>query len=370
MKNLSSGLIACSRTSRFGMRRLPLAAGSSGYAVHDPAGLDTGHVEDGRSEVDVDRVAGPGPTLPDPGSADQRRDPDRVLVRKELRTAQPVLALQVAVVRVEDEVGVLHLAGPADLPDDLRDLVVDRLDRAEASAIVVGDLLDLGLGQQRQPAEVDLLVGDVGLVERRRCSAAPRRRRCSRTWPAVAGPAPAHRAGVPVGGSCPRHAGRAASSRGRTACCGEPNSHEVRREGSADIHRVVLFALPAEVVEGLEDRLELVEQFEEAVRRIVDTEVARSSCAFGVVGVAVVADLAVDVERVVVVVVGRVVEQADPAVPARRDLGAVERAVLVEVLADQGRAVAGPLQPRTERVALVELAGQVAERVVAAVVVT
>src|SRR5919109_4769539 len=58
------------------------------------------------------------------------------------------------------------------------------------------------------------------------------------------------------------------------------------------------------------------------------------------------------VHRVVVVVAVRVLLEREPSIPTRRD---VRSPVLVQVLADQPRAIAGVVEPRGERRRVMEL---------------
>ncbi len=76
-----------------------------------------------------------------------------------------MLALEVAVVGGEDHDRVAELAPFLQRLRDRPDLVVARLDRAQAAPVVGGQILDLGVGQLREALDVAGLVGDVLLVE-------------------------------------------------------------------------------------------------------------------------------------------------------------------------------------------------------------
>ncbi len=205
------------------------------------------------------------------------------------------------------------------LLDHSGDHLVDREQGSHPAPVVVGERVDLVLGKRirEEVRERRRLVGEVGLVEVR-----------------VAGQ---ERVRVGVGVARSRQRRRSLDARPGL------DRHRMRRvRGQAEEERLVLVCGGANRPLG-----------EPAV------DVGRVVVGLAAVG----AQLAVVVQRVAVVVVGARVDAAVPIAPARGDLERVGLAVLVQVLADVDRPVAGPLQPDRNRLCPVEL-GVAAQRCV------
>ena len=99
-----------------------------------------------------------------PGDPDHRRHLDRLLVGQALRLDDPVLAVEEAVVGVEDEGGVVELAPALQDPDQLADPAIGLGDRGGAAAHPPLDRLPLGGADPGQLADVGGLVGDAVLA--------------------------------------------------------------------------------------------------------------------------------------------------------------------------------------------------------------
>ena len=217
-----------------------------------------------------------------------------------------MLAVELPVVGGEDDVGVVELAEPLELVDEVGDAPVDVQQGLELALVA---LLDAGrAGRTDRPERPDRLglVADVGLVVVRRSGQGLPLER-------------AHvlRRGHRAGGAPP----------------GAPLRNLVRR-GVGDVE-----------VEGLVRRGVARDEVQRLAGHHV-TLVVRGRAA-------VRYDRPVLVELVVVDLLF-VRERCVPLVPAWRDQRRVAKPVAVEVLADLPRAVAGRLQPDRERVGRVE----------------
>ena len=123
---------------------------------------------DRRGDVDVRDERLRGAARRDPRPPDQQRHVARGLVREVLTLADPVLAREVAVVRGEDQIGVVELALVLERVDDRRDPLVDREQHLEPRPAPALDLVQLPLAEHRQPPQEARLVADVLLVLARR----------------------------------------------------------------------------------------------------------------------------------------------------------------------------------------------------------
>src|SRR5206468_10454224 len=85
-----------------------------------------------------------------------------------LAEGDAVLAVEEAVVGGEEDQRVVELASLAQRLDDRADRLVDREEGLPALLPVLPDRSDLALVEQRPAPDRERLVGDVGLVERRR----------------------------------------------------------------------------------------------------------------------------------------------------------------------------------------------------------
>ena len=189
-----------------------------------------------------------------------------------------------------------------ELVHDLRDRVVDGEQRLEPLLVVLPDRVDPRGADQRAVPDRGRLVGDVGFVERRR----HRQRLVRRSGSCRGARAKASRAR-----SGRRHrAGRPSAERGT-------RRHMKNGRGSAAWREIRSTARP---------------------RLDVGLVVGR--------GIAELDEVPVLVDLVVQVAVGRRIGRAVPLAPARRDLTRVPGAVLVQVLAEMDRLVAGALRAR------------------------
>ena len=140
---------------------------------------------EGRAKVDVLRDARDLVMRHDMRPRYDERHADVRLERRHLPRHQPVIAHVVAVVRAEDDVRVAGDAVAGQRRLELRDQVVDRLDRLRPFAVRRVDLRSLRRRQERMVAQPGRLVRDVVLVEGRRArclqpgevGGVPRRRR-------------------------------------------------------------------------------------------------------------------------------------------------------------------------------------------------
>ena len=201
--------------------------------------------------------------------------------------------------------------------DDPRYGFVDGEEGLEALLVVLADLGDPRLGQQRAVADADGLVGDVGLVEAGRAGE-------PRGGEVVAVPGRRHRGGL---------TGRVVGLARTAAVRGEERDREVERLGPR--------RAPVDDV----DRLPGVE--------------------IGLVRALVRVERPVLVERVAVEAVRGRVDGAAPLVVPRWDLRRIPAPVAVQVLAEVGGVVAGLLEPDGQRVRVVELRVAAARRGVA-----
>ena len=247
----------------------------------------------------------------DPRPADDQRDADRRLVEHDLALRHAVLAVHEAVVRREDDVRVVELAGRRQRVDDLRRR--PRRPRAAtrgAAGSSRGSRASLaGVSAARFRIAAGLSETSASLNDGGAGSGSFAKRL---RWRGAGD-------GVEI------RSGR----RGRAAPpqCGATNATQ-RKNGRGSV------AWRRDQVDGL-------------ARVDVGLVVRRA--------VAVVHERAVLVQRVVVVAVRRRVRRAVPLAPARRDLLGRSRAVPVQVLADVDRLVAGALEPDGKRVRRVEL---------------
>ncbi len=246
------------------------------------------------------------------------------LVGQELGRVEAVLALEEPVVGDEDDVGVGEVARGVELIDDLADPVVDRAQRLEAVLIAAVDVVDLSEAEARVVAHEGWLVGHVELVEARIA------------WRLD----PGECAGV--------------TRRGLRA----PRCDDVPvRRRVIDLDVEGIGAEAGDRVEGV-----AVDQVGEVVAllqrrrgfragRSVALGIGRVGLVEGPVGVG---DHPVVVGLVAVEEAG-VADHGVPVVPARRHLGRVVVAVLVEELAGVAGPVAVGVQPHRDVVLEVEL---------------
>src|SRR5215211_2193867 len=134
-------------------------------AVDRRSGSGAGDIEDGGGEVDVAHQLARHPSLWDAGTSDQERHPSRGVVGEHLAARHVVLTLHVAVVRGEEDVGVIELALVSERVDYRLHGVVHGEQRALALAVVHGDAVH-GSELERVAAQEARLVGHVALVER------------------------------------------------------------------------------------------------------------------------------------------------------------------------------------------------------------
>ena len=216
-----------------------------------------------------------------------------------------MLAGHEAVVGGEDQQGVAELAGLAEGVHDPGDALVDGEQRREPLPVDLGQRRDLPLPEPRPALDARRLVGDVGLVERRRA-----RQRNAEERRAVSGGG--HRR---VEGARVEEVARAAGVGGDVV-----GPQEERRVGGA---------APDEGQRSLGD--------------FVGLEAGRGL------------EPAVLVQRVAGEAVRRAAEQPVEVGPAGRDEQRVAAAVAVEVLADHAGRVAGAPKPDGERLGAVQL---------------
>ena len=296
----------------------PVRVGGERAAVDRPrvrrVGSDSGEVEDRRGEVDIgDRRRDLDP-LADRRPADHQRHLQRLLVGLHLLGPDPVLAVHVAVVGGEDHVGARAQVRRLDRRLDPAHRAVDRQQAGQLAAVTLGQVADLARLQLRPSAHGARLVGHVLLVERGRHRQLP----------------PGEGASV---------AGRGLRLRGL-----EGERLAVRAAAPGGV-----VAPPAPVRGDVGDMEE-----ERARGARVGADVGQRVVAGQGVGdvvggpVAVVDLAAARVGDVVAVVVDhRRCGHRPEAVPAGCR---VERPVVVQPLADQGRVVAGLVEPDREDV--------------------
>ena len=100
--------------------------------------------------------------------AGDERHPRRLLVEEALVAADPMLAAHEAVVGEIEDVGVAAQLVALELVDERPDALVDGEQRLPGAAALAQRVGDLAIGQRRVVGDRRRLVGDLGLVERRR----------------------------------------------------------------------------------------------------------------------------------------------------------------------------------------------------------
>ena len=275
-------------------------------AIHGQPRAGTGQAEERRRQIGERHGRADLGTPREPRPGDVQRHLDGGLVDHTLVEGDAVFTVRVAVVAGEHEKRCVQLAGGFDGVDDLADALVDRSQRRQLPAVLLGDDLRAAGADLRELTEPLRLVRDIGFREAR-----VSRHGCRREGAAVPERGPG-RAAVPA---------PAAAVRPQLDVRGGVPDLEVER---IRLGSRVLDELPADP----RDDIRLVVARRGPERRLH----------------------AVVVERVVVHQ-ERVLRGGPPLVPSDR-AGPV-RAVAVHVLADVRGAVAGVVQPAGQRVGLV-----------------
>ena len=126
--------------------------------VHEGRDARSTHAGQGRRYVVVADELVVTQALRDPGAANYQREVSVLLVGLELAVPEAVLAEVVAVVGVEHEVGVAHLALA---PEQVRGLLYEAIhphQRAQPVGVVLVHLGDVRIGELRQIPHVRWLV--------------------------------------------------------------------------------------------------------------------------------------------------------------------------------------------------------------------
>src|SRR5918997_1393079 len=138
-----------------------------GPAVHEAGAPGPRHVGYGGGDVVVADEAGLHLAAADARSAHDEGEVYVFLVGLVLAVGQAVLAEVRAVVRVEDEVCLVHLAAPAEDVRGVGDEPVHPLQGAQGLPVLGVEVRDLALGEPVPAPDIRALVGHVGLVEGR-----------------------------------------------------------------------------------------------------------------------------------------------------------------------------------------------------------
>src|SRR5215203_4331356 len=151
----------------------PLSGGVAVQKRHERAAVDkvggrgACQLGKGGSEVDVEANGVCYSASWHARTAHDQGNMDRFLVRRLLAEWDPMLTEEVAVVRGEDDVGVVQGAGGAEGFDDRADHLVHRKERAQPPPVAIVDECDLVFIEPGERLHPGRFVADVSLFKRR-----------------------------------------------------------------------------------------------------------------------------------------------------------------------------------------------------------